>query len=752
MGYSFSYGAIGTASCRALGIVLLSSATVAPAVSAESSSTLEEITVTATRRETDMQVTPIAVTALSSEALEAARVDDVRQLSALSPALVISGQAGQEYPISLRGISSGSQAVGGDSPVAIYLDGVYLGRQQASLFDLADIKRIEISRGPQGTLFGRNNTAGAINIITAQPSDEAAGKVSARYGSRNEVSLKGAYNLPLSDQLFLKIAATSRSIDGFETWQQTGRKVNGERSTAVNTGMRWVSGEGTDIDLRADYSKATFPLAVRLITPIGRYGIDKCPIDCDQLNAEDGHAFDQDVENYGAGLTVTHELNEQLTLKSITGARRFKVDYIFNNDSTEYVIQRFDFHPVSDQLSQELTLSGNHDRFNWLTGVYYFWEDSDSPYAQDYSPNGTNIQITAARAYIETNSYAVFADGTYDITDALSLSAGVRYSSDKKDFVRDGANGVGTYTPGTISPLPAFVRQYDLSNTWNSTSPRVSLNYKFTPDVFGYVTVSKGDKSGGYSFSGSGTADLSFDPEEVRSYEIGLKNTLLDGQFRLNLSAFYYDYTGLQVAVATAAAVRTIFNAASAEVTGAELELEFAPAALPGLSISGNASYLDATYKEFNLPVANAPSCIGGVFTAATLTCNLEGNELPRAPKFQSTLIGAYEIATPGGGRIVPQVKVTYQDAMFYTEQNDIYASKEATTEFDAQISYRPTDSWAFTVWGKNLTDKRYIANGRQANVRNTAIPGSPFSTPFVGEYGVPNAPRAYGVEASLRF
>lgn len=734
-----------------VGVTLLSSSA-AGLAQEQSRTSLEEIVVTATRRESNLQTTPIAVTALSTKALEAARADDIRQLSAIAPALVITGQAGQEYPISLRGISSGSQSVGGDSPVAIYLDGVYLGRQQATLFDLADIERIEVSRGPQGTLFGRNNTAGAINVITARPSDETSGRVLARYGSRDEMTFKGSFNTPLTDNLFFKIGATSRSIDGFETWVQTGDKVNGEESLAVNTGLRWVSGSGTDVDLRADYSDSTFPLAVRLFTPIGRYGLDQCPIDCDQLNAEEAGGFDQDIKNYGAGLTIRHDFSNGLTLKSITGARRFEVDYIFNNDATEFVLQRFQFNPVSDQLSQEFTLSAESGRLNWLAGAYYFWEDSDAPYAQDYSANGVTTQITAADAKIETESYAVFADGTFDITDAFSVSAGIRLSRDTKDFTRSGGTGLGTYTPGQIQPIPAFTPQYDLNNTWDSASPRLSLNYKFSPDVYGYVTASKGDKSGGYSFSGSGTADVSFDPEKVESLEVGLKNTLFDSQLRLNLAAFYYDYTGLQVAVATAAAVRTIFNAASAEVTGVEVEFEFGPSALPGLSISGNASFLDATYQTFLLPVPNGPSCLGGTFIAAGSLCDLSGNDLPRAPDFQSTIIGSYAINLPGGGTLTPLVKATYQGEMFYTEQNDPFAGKKSSTELDAQLNYRPNDTWTFTLWGKNLTDERYIANARQANVRNSAIPGSPFTTSFIGEYGVPNPPRAYGVEASVQF
>jgi iron complex outermembrane receptor protein len=726
----------------------------AKAAAEERNDLMPEIVVTATRRETSLQTTAIAVSAVTSDDLERARVDDVRQLSSLAPSLLVTGQAGQEFPIALRGISSGGQAVGGDSPIAIYLDGVYLGRQMASIFDLPDTERIEVSRGPQGTLFGRNNTAGAINIITIKPSEGPTGRLLARFGTRNEMAIKGFYATPLSDKVAVKFGATARRIDGFETWRQTGKKVNGEEAFTLSTGLTINPTEGLDLDFRADYTKAVLGLHVRHLTPgTSRYGLDMCPIDCDVLDAEDSSEFEQNQLNYGASFTATYNFGNDMTLKAITGWRRSVLDYLSNNDSTEFVIQRFQYYSEAKQFSQEVNLSQTTDDFSWVAGLYYFKEKTQTPYALDYFPGpGAASQVTAADAGLDILSYAAYADGTYNITDRLSFSAGARFSREKKSFIRYDGVGISRYTPGYIETVPLTRLAFDLKRQWDSVSPRASLNYKFSPDIFGYATISKGDKSGGFSFSGGGTADVSFDPEKVIAYEIGLKNMLFDRQLRLNLSAFYYDYTGLQIAVANSAAVRTTFNAASAKVKGFEAEFLFAPRTLTGFTLSGNLSLLDATYSDFLLPVANRPSCIGGIFIPATSMCDLTGKSLPRAPKFSTTVFANYE-ADIGIGTLTPQIKMTHTSQLYYTEQNDPFAGKEATTEFDAQLSFKPKDtSLTVTAWVRNLTDQRYIYNARQANIRASNIPNSPFNQNIVGEYGLPNPPRTYGIEMSYKF
>lgn len=728
-----------------------------PHARAHSSNGPEIVVVTATRQATNLQTTPIAVTALSSESLAEARVEDIRQLSGLAPSLIITGQAGQEFPIALRGISSGVQGVGGESPVAIYLDGVYLGRQLADLFDLPDIKRIEISRGPQGTLFGRNNTAGSINIITRRPSlSGPSGRLQVDYGRFNEMELKGYYTAPISNDLAVKVGGTFHRSDGFQTWAQTGQHVNGDRFGTVDAGLLYKPNQDLTIDLRADYTKAVLGLAIRQIKPgTGKYGIDVCPIGCDLLYAEDKSEFDQNLENYGFGLTGEYNMG-WARLRSITGWRSSTVDNMTNTDATEIPIQGIHYHSLAHQFSQELNLLVSTDRFKGVAGLYYFTEDSYTPYEVEYFPGPTLVsRIIAAKAHVNDESYAAFVDGTVNLTDRLSLSAGVRVTRESKAFKRrDAIPFAGTFTPSYIQMPAAYPKvAFDQHRTWDSVSPRGSISYKFSPDIFGYVTVSKGDKSGGYSFSAAGTSDASFNPEKLVSYEAGLKNRLFDHQLTLNLAGFYYQYSGLQVAVATSANIRTIFNAASARVHGIEAEFNFVPRAIPGLSISGNASYLHARYRKFDMPVANKAVCVGGTFNAATYICDLSGNTLPRAPEFSANVMILYNIELPGDSILAPELRIAQQGRMFYTEQNDPYAGKGATTELDAQLSYMPANSrFKFTAWVKNLTDVRYIANARQSNSPPSTVPGSPFSHPTVGSIGVPNAPRTFGVEISAAF
>lgn len=721
---------------------------------------LETIVVTATKRATNLQTTPIAITAVTGAQLKQAQINDLRDLPLLTPGLVVNANSGQENPIALRGISSAIQGIGGDSPVAIYLDGVYIGRPHAALFQFPDIKRIEVARGPQGTLSGRNSTAGAIDIITVAPSDEFSASARVGYGSNDEFSAQGTLNVPISNDLFFRASVGHRQTEGYQRLASTGKHVNNEDNTVVDAALRYVPNDRLTIDLRADYSRTLLPTYARFFSPaIPKYGLSSCPIDCDIAYSNNTNSK-QSVEGGGVGLTVQYDLGFA-QLKSIS-AYRHSVDATFSdNDLTDYQLSRFQTRNPSDQYSQEFTFSSEGSGpFSWVGGLYYYHESAASNYAIQLFQTDTRSLVISGLAKINTNSYAAYANLNYALTDALTVSAGARYSRETKDFTRIGGVGIdNTVSSGTIEPRPTLLPQYDLSRTFTYVDPRADIQYKLTPDNFLYASISRGSKSGGFSFSAQGTADPSFKPEKLTAYEVGSKNMFLRRQLRFNMDGFYYDYTDLQETLTPRPGVRSIYNAASATVKGLEFEMAFKPDAVPGLELTANASILDTNFDKFFVdlsglgPLGAAGQCAGGTLSAA-LVCDFSGNKLPRAPNFQGTFTAQYEFSVGDGYSVRPSAQLSYSGRSYYTQNNSkIAGSARPSMLLDAQIGFgKEDDSWRLTVWGRNLTDRRFISAAIIQNLGPSAVTGTPFPHGVVGYFGFVNAPRSYGVELSLRY
>lgn len=721
---------------------------------------LADIIVTATKRETSLQSTPVAITAVTGKELANAQVDDVRDLQRLTPGLVVSANAGQENPIALRGISSGIQGIGGDSPVAIYLDGVYIGRPQGALFEFPDVARIEVTRGPQGTLSGRNSTAGAINVVTAMPDRIFSVSGLVRYGSGEELALRGALNIPLSDNLFFKIGAAHRQNQGYQRFADTGKHVNGERNSVVDGGLLFEATPDLTLDLRADYSHTKIPVFTRFLSPnIAKYGLRDCPLDCDLVYASEKDAFQQ-TESGGAGLTATYNLGFA-NLKSITAYRFQQGETLGDNDQVEFRLTKFSTLNKSDQFSQEFTLSSKSGgRFTWLAGLYYFNEKSTSDYALQFFQTDTRSLVIGGLARVDTDSYAAYANAGYEIVDNLTVSLGARYSTEKKAFDRIGGQGIfNGVVNGPIAPRPTYTPQYDLSRTFRYFDPRVDIQLQLTPANFLYVSASRGSKSGGFSFAAQGTTDPSFRPEKLTAFEIGSKNMFLGNQFRANLTAFYYDYTDLQQSLTPLPGVRSIFNAASAKVKGLEAELALRPYGLPGLELSVNGSLLDATFDRFSIdfaglgPAGAAGQCGGGTLSTA-LVCDFSGNRLPRSPKFQATVIAQYDIGLGDLGTLTPRAQLAYSGQFFYTANNaSPDGEARASAILDAQLGFTEKGGrWKVALWGRNLTDRRFVATSVVQNLTPSAVTGTPFPGGIVGYFGLINPPRSYGVEASIKF
>ena len=433
-----------------------------------------------------------------------------------------------------------------------------------------------------------------------------------------------------------------------------------------------------------------------------------------------------DSNYWGYSAHIIGRLSESLTLTSITSYRGFDMELFFDSDASEVNERLSEIPEEQDQLSQELQLHGRFGALELVTGLFYFHEEDATTTEIDLPGIGalrfgsTNFD-SIIDADVETDAYAAFAQGTYGFTEKLALTAGLRYNREKKEIRQRTALRID---PNIIAPT---LIDYVDDDEWSEVTPKVDVTYKFTDDVFGYVTATKGFKSGGFNFS---VPQSSFDPEELIAYETGLKSTWLDNRLRANLSAFYYDYTGLQVQqfVQTTGAARVeITNAADATVLGSELEITALPT--QSLLLSAGLAWLDATYDEFITQRTGAPG----------VNVDVSGNRLAAAPEWAANLAGQLTWPIADLGEASFRLEYRWVDDQYYTPFNDPNANQTSYDLINARIGFTGAEGrWGVALFGRNLANEEYT----------TAIQD-------ISNAGVARAitdPRAYGVSVSYRF
>ena len=737
----------------------------ANAAVAQDTSALQEIVVTAQKRVENLQDTPIAISAVTGKALEQLNIDDIAAIAGANPALVYS-EAGGEAQIYIRGIGSNIFSVGVDQSVATHIDGIYVGRSNMGLTQFLDVERVEILRGPQGTLYGRNATGGAINVISRAPTDSLEGYVSALYGSFERVDIRGAVSGPLGGGFSARLAARSLKDDGYtEDLDPRGsNKIDDNDLQAVRGSLRW-EGESLTASLLADYSE--FSNGNTSIYPRDNLGLAES---FGALPTGDIHKTRNNTDSFhdwqtgGVTANFDYRLTDALTLTALLGYREWDSDFLFNTDGTEIEITRSTFIYSSSQNSAEVRLAGSHDWGNWLVGAYWFDEDK-------FGGLGLVRAGFTPPAALSPRSFIFLADGTgeakalfgqvnYKLTDALSLTAGLRYSDEKKtDLLRNSTlipdtELLGLFTARPIPPATAATTR-DVARSWDAWTPRLGLEWRPSTDALYYVSYSKGFKSGG--FNDLSVVNPPFNPEYIDSYEIGAKTEWLDNRLRLNASVFYYDYTDLQVSVfASLGNVTTTFttNAAEATVQGAELELLARPT--PALEISASISLLDATYDRFITPygtctAANASldsRCVGRPGLPRLIDAS--GNKLNNAPDVKGTLSASYGFDLAGGGRISLLGALTHQGRVYFLPANTELMSQKAYTLLDARIGYTNADrNLEISMFGKNLSDEDYFHNAVQFTSTSDAR-RDPFS--IGNTLGYPAPGRQWGIELTYRF
>ena len=705
--------------------------------SAQSNLVLEEIVVTAQKRAQSLQDVPVAISAISGDMLDDLAVDDIQDIYVQTPGLAFS-RAGGEGQVYIRGVGSSAFGVTNDPSSAINLDGVYLTLANMGLTQFLDVDRIEILRGPQGTLYGRNATAGAINIISRAPGDEVEGYAKASYGKWNRRQIEVAAGGPITDGVKARIAAKYLNDDGYtkDLDPNGANDIDDQELAAIRGTVVFDLGEFASLKIIGDWSdfdshnRTAKPLddlsfAV-LLNPAPQVGIDVTRNDLDTFF---------DWKTGGVTADLEWEILKNVTLSSISAFRTYESDFFFNTDGTEAEVTRSTFQYETDQYSQELRLASNGlDGWSWLLGGFFLDEDKSGVLGLGRATHPTLGQASFIIPNDDTaESLAVFGQLTYDVSDAITLTVGARYSDETKDDITSVGAIFGDFRGlAAVGNVVQFSSRTEKAS-YDEFTPRFGIEFRPDEDNLFYASVSKGFKSGGWN---AFDASPSFEPETLWSYEIGSKSDLADGRVRLNTSAFYYDYKNLQVS-AFKDGLTVTTNAAEATVWGLEADLSMR--ASDQFTINASAAYLDATYDEFISTFGNAT----GV--------DLSGNRLNNAPKVSFNLNATYEIPLANGARVDVFGQASYQSRVFHTQNNEDLIGQEGFALVDARIAYIAADeSWELAVFGKNLFDEEYFQN----TVRFTSLSqGNPADVNNIGAaLGYPGEGLSYGVQASYRF
>lgn len=702
---------------------------------------ISEIVVTAQKRAQNLQDVPISVTALDDKAIRESGFTNSLSIGDQVPNLEIKTFGGVPN-IFIRGVGNNDFNASSIGPISIYRDDVVVASTGSQIFSLFDLERIEVVRGPQGTLFGKNTTGGAIQFYSKLPGDVFEGNARFGYGRFDLFEAEASASLPLSDGLSIRVAGMVRRRDGEKTNLYTGNDAIDVDEAAARAILRWRPDDATDIKLtvgggrdRSDYLENK---------PIGTFGgvdlfgySDPFPDSSNILN------FNGPSRNYSDDLFInfdaSHEFGD-LTFRWITGYDVSDVDNRVDVDGGPFRIDEIVFLTHAKQFTQELQLSYDSGPLNAIFGAYYFHEklraDSDADLIGELSfADGALPLIT--RATRKNDAYAIFGQATYAVTPELRLTAGGRYTIDKVRATHKADLVPNYFDPqlGVGDPIP-LVPFAKLGDTFKSFSWRLSADYDLTDDVLAYASVDRGFKAGGFNIGiiTSEAERTQVDPEYLTSYEIGLKSTLFDRRLRLNLSAFWYDYTDLQVLsvnkqAGSAVPTLGLDNAADATIKGIELEAIAVPT--EWLDLGFNMGVLDAKYKNYTSAAIDPDTGDPRDFS---------GNRMPGAPKF--TMSANAQVTVPlGNFETRWRAEYNYTGKKFYNNaQDDLISSGEGYGLLNLRATLAdPANGWEFTLWGKNVTGKSYIVDA-------TDTSGFGFVPHYYGERAT------YGAELSFKF
>lgn len=740
---------------------------------------LEEVLVTAQKRSENLTDVPISIAAITAQSLEQTGVRSLGDVAEYIPNLEISGSNSYSTVITIRGVGSQSRNIGFDSRVGVYVDGVYTGQSPGSNQDILDLERIEVLRGPQGTLFGKNNVAGAINMITKKPAQEFGGEVRAEVGNMNSYRVTGIVDIPLGDNIFTKISINDQQRDGYVKSIYSGDEGGEQNSTSARFQLMANLSDSIEMNFAYDWTDTD-----RLTLQQRSIGTDAGLLDpkTKEFDALNNFSNTEEREIKAGALTFDWSLDSGYVVKSITSYRETShhtlsdldggVDWAGANAFVFGITSEteLDYAEEYDQTTQEFQLLSPTDQdLTWVAGLYYYYQDADSNrdavmhndpehpfYAGGILPFPGDITYPLITyGNVETTSYAAYFNANYTINDAWSVGFGGRYTEEEKDadFTSDPSQSPSDVLGIGITLNAAFKFADERLNddrTDSHFSPEANISYAINDEMNAYYRVATGFKSGGYNLDfitqAAYDANLEFDKEEVISHEIGIKGELYDRRLTFGAAVFYAAYDDYQVQQFlestgdSPAGAAVIGNASEVETTG--LEFEMKAVLMENLVLDAALGLLSAEYKDFP----------GGDTGADGSPVNLKGNRLPGSPEYSINLGIQYylpleSLGAEGLFRLDYAYSGDYYGGSNNSEEEERilddgtaidYLYADDRTSVNARIGLSSmNDTWSVAVWGRNLTDENYGLIGED----------------IFGTYGTRDSlPRTYGVELGYRF
>lgn len=768
---------------------------------------LEEIVITARKREENIQNTPVAVTAFTDEALESRSVQSVDQIAQYTPNLQFDGSAalsGGRFNATMfiRGVGQNDFATFSDAGVGLYIDGIYMGRTIGGIMDAIDMSRVEVLRGPQGTLFGRNTIGGAVNIVTQAPTTTNEFKLEGTTGTFHRADMKGMLNLTTADgKLRTRLTAASLKRDGYAkqidyfTGEESPRGDHYAQVVRLQT--VWEPSDTFTASLSADGTWArehAAPLTLlrvaspvpnpagypffnlynnlvapnqSIVAPNGQKQMNSSWMTGDPYSTYGNFYNVNNLSNWGTGLTLDWKLGA-VEVKSITGYRKLHAEFGRDGDNSPLTFRETFNDDTAKQLSEELQFSGTaiNDRLNWLAGLYYFKEDSiddggarlavgvfkalEAQPTGSWSPPALAPRGTACNPALpgppclggagnpqnvsndlqiklynvnSSKSYAFFAQATYKITDKFSVTPGIRYTRDQKEFsgyqLRLNANQY-------IIP-PGFM----VDKSWSQVNPKLSLEYQAKDNVLLYVSGASGYKAGGFNerpLRNVSEVNI-YDPEKIFTYEAGVKASLFNHRMTWNTAVFHSKYQNIQLTV-NATPLNFVFNAAEGKMQGVESELTARLA--PGLDLNLSGGYLDAKYTSID--PTRCPSLAACPITTAS--------SFVKAPKWTASGGLQYVTSAGGGGDITVRGDWSYKSKVFNDVGNDAAIAQAGYSLFNARVAWQsPGQQYTAAFFVTNIGDKRYKVSGNASSAAFGSLAEATYAPP-----------REWGATFGLRF
>ncbi|MEW6999375.1 TonB-dependent receptor [Colwelliaceae bacterium BS250] len=723
---------------------------------------IEHVTVTARHKVESLQTTPIAVSAFGADQIKEERITGLEDISSRVPGFQMNAYNSAEPELFMRGIGSDIESAGSAAAIGMYIDGVYISRGTSAVMDLYDLQSVEVLRGPQGTLYGKNVVGGAVNFITKRPVDgDMEGSAEVTVGDYGLLEAKGYVTGAISESVAGKISVVSKTRDGYGKNTYTGNDADVAESTSIRGQLLYTASDDLEMLFTAAHSAAD---GVPKIKHIG-YSAGRNEAFISDNEREDLSSIDNDEESNSSTFSLQVDYDTSIGhLTSITAYR--DNDYrIYENAAAGLVDSTYFYDPYawgpcedtsyrtcidsseelamlqvddewlslkaeeSNQFSQEFRLAGGGDKFSWLAGAFYMKEDIERNEAVDYWFHGTWGTIAGNgdtpweasdenwntigsfddgtlgnTTNNETTSYAIFGNGTYQITEKLSVTAGLRWSKDEKDFSgtaygRRFDNGTNMHVD--LDGNDVFDYAFETSDSWDEWTPSFNLDYQATDDMFLYVSASKGYKAGGFNGEGMEKAEeavIAFAPETAWNYEAGFKTRSFADRLQVNGALFFTEYTDIQTTVWVETGENTpdnlqVFNG-TGEVSG--LELEVVALVSEGLTVTGSYGFIDSEFTE-DFEVDGD---------------NLKGNKMRRTPENTFSLNARYEWGMGDLGEASVSVSYQYQDEYFFDNSNDPLTQVDSESNVDAAFMLRSfEDTWSVQVWAKNLTDELNLAS-----------------------------------------